>query len=217
MAAKSLSKIMEGSIQIPGVRVSLLGLEIDQALSQEQMGMVFACLEHISGCVSWLWGDALAFTGRKWGNQFVESKYEPAIRATGLAYPTLKAAKITCERICPARRRANLTFSHHLEVAFGFEDHAAQNEWLDRCEAEGWTVSQLRKAIRLAKQEIHEEPNRDAGKYQPVANTTKLIDWLRRQEVATWPDEQREAWISDLQPIVEFYNRLCSVGRAVDV
>ncbi len=198
----------ETAVQIPGVQVTRTGLVIDENLTPEAASTVFACLEHITGCSNWLWGDALAFAGRKWGNQFAESKYKQASEATGLAVQSLKMAKFVAERIPMGRRRSKLTFTHHAEVAYGFDQDAEQERWLDRAAADKWTAVQLRRAIRLSKQEIHEEPNPEAGKYDPCAALLSLVGWLRKEKPEEWPDDQRDAWRGDLQPIVEFHNQL---------
>ena len=198
----------ENAVQIPGVRATRMGLVIDESLTPEAAATIFACLEHITGCSNWLWGDALAYCERKWGNRFVASKYKAASEATALAIPTLKLAKFTAERIPMARRRRALTFTHHAEIAYAFPDEAEQDQWLDRAIAEGMSAIALRKAIRIAKQEIFEEPNPEAGKYKPVEALLTLVGWLRKQKPEEWPEEQREAWRGDLEPIVEFHARL---------
>jgi hypothetical protein len=198
----------ESAVQIPGVRATRLGLEMDESLTPEAASTVFACLEHITGCSNWLWGDALAFAGRKWGNQFVDSKYKQAAEATGLAVQTLRNARVTSERIPMPRRRRELTFTHHAEVAWNYNSEVEQDRWLDRAVADKWTAIQLRREIRLSKKEIHEEPNPEAGKYAPCDALLTLVAWLRKQNPEQWSDEQREAWRGDLQPIVEFHARL---------
>ena len=203
--------IAESSVQIPGVRATRIGLEIDENLTTEAANTVFACLEHITGCSNWLWGDALTFAGRKWGNQYVESIYMRARSATGLAIQTLKAAKFTADRIPLIRRREKLTFSHHLEIAFGFDDLAIQDEWLDRALVEKLGVIELRKAIRLSKQEIFEEPNTEVGKYDPLSAYLTLSGWLGQQKFESWPDEQVDAWIEDLTRLEEFRQKLLTI------
>ena len=198
----------EQAVQIPGVHATRIGLRIDENLTPEAAATVFACLEHITGCSNWLWGDALAFAGRKWGNQFAESNYKHASDATGLAVQTLKIARFTAERISMERRRRELTFTHHAEVAWNYSNEEDQNRWLDRAIAENWSAVQLRRSIRLAKQEIHEEPNTEAGKYKPVEAAMFLSGWIRKQNLNEWADEQRAAWRTDLAPIVEFHNQL---------
>jgi len=201
----------ENAVQIPGVRATRLGLEIAEDLTPEATATLFACLEHIASCSNWLWGDALAYASRKWGNRYVDSKYKQASEATSLAVQTLKNARFTAERIPMTRRRTKLTFTHHAEVAFNFSDEAPQEQWLDRAISEKWTAIQLRKNIRLSKQEIHEEPNPEVGKYDPCAAYLTLAGWLREQNPEEWPDDQVTTWIDDLQPITEFHKRLLAI------
>ncbi len=202
MSETSLA-IVDRAVQIPGVQVSRLGLTFERDLSLEEMGTVFTCLQHITGCSNWLWGDALAFAGNKWGNRYTQSKYEQAFAHTALAIPTLRAARHTAERIPIDRRRAELTYSHHCEIAYSYPDPAVQDQWLDRAIEENWSVPQLRKAIRLDKQEIHEEPNPEPGKYRPVKDHLSLSGWFRKQRFEEWPEEQLEAWFEDLLVYVE--------------
>ena len=203
--------IAEHAVQIPGVRATRIGLEIDEDLTPEAAATVFACLEHITGCSNWLWGDALAFAGRKWGNQFVGSKYIQATEATGLAIPTLKWARQTAERIPIKRRRRELTFTHHAEVVLNFNDASDQDKWLDRAVAEKWTAIQLRKAIRILKQEIHEERNSEAGKYDPCAAYLTVVGWLRKETIETWPEDQLRGWADDLCVLEEFRQRILTI------
>jgi len=203
--------VIEQTISIPGVKVSCVGLEIDENLSQEQLAIVISCLHRVSGASNWMWGDALSFSGRKWGNRYTGSIYDEANKITGLAVPTLKAAKFTAEHIQPARRRKELTFTHHVEIAFGFNDPAVQDNWMDRAINEKWTAAQLRRSIRLEKKEIHEEPNKDAGKYGPCDALLTIVTWLRKEDPSKWSVDQLKAWIGDLQPIEEFRQKLLAI------
>lgn len=207
MSETSLA-VVDRAVQIPGVRVGRLGLTIERDLSIEEMGTVFSCLQHIAGCSNWLWGDALAFAGNKWGNRYTQSKYEQAFACTALAIPTLKATKFTAERIPMDRRRPELTFTHHCEIAFAYSDSAEQDRWLDRAIEENWSVPQLRKAIRTDKQEIHEEPNPEPGKYRHIAALMDARRWLRAQDRSKWSEERARAWKEDLRDFAEIYAEL---------
>ena len=143
----------------------------------------------------------------------MDSKYKQAALATGLAVPTLKWTRHTAERIPMPRRRHELTFTHHAEIAFGFDDPAVQDQWLDRAVAEKWTAIQLRKAIRLSKQEIFEEPNKEAGKFAPCAAYIDLVEWLRKEDFKLWPEDQLKVWIDDLLVIQEIRQQLLTIQR----
>jgi hypothetical protein len=51
----------------------------------------------------------------KWGGD----KYEAVIEATGLSYESVRRAKEISDRFEFGRRRPNLSFKHHAEVASG--------------------------------------------------------------------------------------------------
>jgi hypothetical protein len=51
-------------------------------------------------------------TGEKWGD-----KYEAVIEATGLSYNTINNTKTVTKAFEFTRRRVNLSFTHHVEVA----------------------------------------------------------------------------------------------------
>jgi N6-adenosine-specific RNA methylase IME4 len=61
----------------------------------------------------WWLGDWLRFGERKWGEQ-----YKEAVDVTGYEYGTLRNAKMVADRFDDlSRRRDNLSFAHHQEVA----------------------------------------------------------------------------------------------------
>jgi len=208
---KSQLAVVDRAISIPGVKVTPVGLEIDESLSEEQLSVVFACLHRVTNATNWMWGDALAFAGRKWGNRHTDSKYDEANQITGVAIPTLKAAKFTAEHIPAARRRPKLTFTHHLEIAFAYDDPAIQDNWLDRAIKEKLSASQLRREIRLDKKEIHEETNPDPDKHKHILARITLVEWANEEDPEKWPEDQVRVWIDDLLPIEEFRHRLIAI------
>ena len=72
--------------------------------------------------------------------------YAQALDATDYSYQTLMDSKWISGRIKFSRRRENLSFSHHKEVAA--LDPEEQTFWLQRAEDEGWTRNELRRAIK---------------------------------------------------------------------
>ena len=203
--------IADNAIQIPGVQVTRIGLIIESDISPEDAANVFACVERITGSANWIWGDILAFSERMWGNQFVEGKYAHAIESTGLASSTLRQVALVSVRIPIERRRPELTFTHHAEVAMHFDTTATQDEWLDKAIAGKWSAIELRRAIRKSKQEIHDEPNHEPGKFGPCSAAIQLSDWLEKQDITSWPSEQADAWIMDLRPMAECYKALLAL------
>ena len=113
-------------ITLPGVIVSPIGLEIDANLTEQQYNLIVGRLKFITSSATWMWGDILAFGERKYG-----STYANALKDSNLEYGTLRDAKSVCSRIEITRRRVNLTYGHHREIAFAFSDPTEQDSWLD--------------------------------------------------------------------------------------
>ncbi len=89
-------------------------------------------------------GDWLNFGEKKYGETYTQ-----ALEATDYNYGTLRDSKWVSSRIELSRRRDNLEFSMHREVAPLDPDE--QDFWLDRAEEFGWTRSDLRHALRVAR------------------------------------------------------------------
>src|SRR5690606_10905108 len=70
----------------------------------------------------------------------------------GYATQTLYNAASIASRIEISRRRENLSFSHHAEVAYLERDE--QETLLDKAEENGWTRNDLRQAVRLFKRNL---------------------------------------------------------------
>jgi hypothetical protein len=73
-----------------------------------------------------------------------------AVDATGLSAKTLRNVRVV-GAIPMARRRDTVEFSHHVEVAPLTAEE--QDHFLERCEDEGWSVRDLRDAIKQSKRE----------------------------------------------------------------
>lgn len=91
---------------------------------------------------AWQWwiGDWIRYGEQRWGE-----KYDQAIDIVGLEYSTLASIVYVSGRIESCRRRQDLSWSLHAEVAKFDADE--QDEWLDRAATEGMTVQRLRGAI----------------------------------------------------------------------
>jgi len=107
---------------------------------------VGAQLRSIAGGVMWWLGDWVRFGERKYGE-----KYAQEIDATGYDYQTIVNAANVAQKFSESnRRRLNVSWSHHAEVA-GFKSTQEQDAWLDRAEAESWSRNELRSAIKREK------------------------------------------------------------------
>lgn len=88
----------------------------------------------------WL-GDMLCIGHSKFGE-----KYSQAINDTGFDPSYLANLKYVCSRVDLSRRREELSFSHHQEVAS--LDPKDQDKWLALAVTNKWTRAQLREALQ---------------------------------------------------------------------
>lgn len=104
----------------------------------------------------WWVGDWVRYGTERWGE-----KYAEAARITGYDVHSLRNMAYVASRFDLSRRRDNLTWSHHAEVA-AFEP-GDQELWLDRASGERLSVSDLRIELRTARRADRiEAPEDDA-------------------------------------------------------
>jgi N6-adenosine-specific RNA methylase IME4 len=145
---------------LPTARVTLsetgLALPEDYTFDEwEQLGLALGRMER---SVQWWVGDWIRFGERRYGEMYAQ-----ALDATGRDYGTLQKAVYVADKIELFRRRNNLSWSHHAEVAA--LPPAEQDVWLDTAEAGALSVMDLRSAIRRARATVLPAPALPAGKY----------------------------------------------------
>jgi hypothetical protein len=194
-----------GLFLLAKAKVKRNGLVIDEGLNQEQW--IDGVIKPLSNLIQtmeesarWWWGDALAYGEQNFGNIAEMSD------RTGLSYDSMKACKYVSQRIDLSRRRPELSWSHHAEIAMAINEPDARDQWLDKASKEGMSKSQLRKAIRLSKAEYADPPNTDAGQFAPIAAAKELRTFFQQQDVKAWDQDRCLLWINDLHPIAEAYH-----------
>lgn len=98
-------------------------------------------LGSIGRCSQWWVGDWLQYGLTRWGERYVE-----AARITGYDPKSLRNIAYVAARYDLSRRRDNLSWSHHAELAM-LAPHE-QDTWLDRALQERLSVSDLRTELR---------------------------------------------------------------------
>lgn len=125
------------------IRPTTTGMRFDPLLPFEAWSAIGAKIgAHVNASAWWL-GDWLAFGRVKYGR-----RYKEAISVTGLDYQTLRNYAAVARRYDPSRRRADLSFQHHAELA-ALPD-ALQDRWLAAAAAGGWSKAELRRRVREA-------------------------------------------------------------------
>jgi DNA polymerase III alpha subunit (gram-positive type) len=95
----------------------------------------------------WQIAETILFTEKRYGQTYTQ-----AAEATGLSEETLRNYVSTAHRVPRERRRKELHFSHHQEVAS--LEPEAQDEWLDKAVVNNWNRAELRAQLNPIKGNI---------------------------------------------------------------
>jgi hypothetical protein len=127
------------TIARPDVEITETSWQPVGEMSFEDWCEAGAKLGRFAEAVQWWIGDWLNYGAVTYGE-----KYSQALAATGYEYGSLRNMASVAGEFDLSRRRDNLSWSHHAEVA-GLGP-AEQEAVLDQAEREGWTRQQLRSA-----------------------------------------------------------------------
>lgn len=134
-------------------------LMIDNSVVLRKSGLLFQNIPHfrkweligdqifsVAESSAWWIADWLAY-----GETIFQERYREAIRKSSLNYQTLRNYAWVARRFDLSRRRDNLSFGHHAEVAA--LDPPEQDFWLRKAEEYGWSRNQLRSQVRSSLRE----------------------------------------------------------------
>lgn len=151
MPARHLTAELPGSD--PLVRVSSLDV-LDNSVMLRKSGLLFARgvgfnkwesigrqLLSVTESATWWIADWIAY-----GELTFQDRYREAVQRTSLNYQTLRNYVWVARRFDLSRRRDNLSFGHHAEVAA--LDRPEQDYWLRKAEELTWSRNQLRSEVR---------------------------------------------------------------------
>ena len=167
-----LINTIPNQLSIPGTEFNHRSLKIDQDIDQENLSNVNQLLCTVTSCSSWWLGDLLVFVRDRAKERARKEKLEehPNIDPEELekfateagnesvwnvineAYDSEVAAVSmeVCSAIPHELRTYNLSFKHYREaILLTRKDVKAACVWLHEAERNNWSVSQLRKQIRL--------------------------------------------------------------------
>jgi hypothetical protein len=147
--------------RIKGVTITPVGLEISGDMSFEQWQDIGKRLGRVNDRFQWFIGDWWNYGCHRYGRR------EQAAEQWGLAPHTCDNCGSVAARFHPSRRREDLPFSHHAEVAF-LPEHEA-DDLLDWC-ADGRAARGRRWSIQALRQEKY---RREQAKFPPP--TTRRI------------------------------------------
>lgn len=117
-----------------------------------------AVLGRMERSVQWWTGDWVRFGEARYGEM-----YSQALDSMDREYGTLANYVYVSDRFDSSRRRENLSWGHHREVAADPPEVA--DKWLDVAESEALSVMELRKARRRSRVDVEAAVALPAGKY----------------------------------------------------
>lgn len=201
---------------LPGAILTRTALVIHETTTDDQLAEIGAALVSIDGSRCWWIGDYACALQRRKGEHYTDGRAE----ALGIEPGTFRQYKAVAAFFPPLSRAVNLTFAHHFEAMKGADgDLAVAQNWLDRAAKEEWSVSDLRKAVRLSKA----DPDYKDDGHEPTGNGySALLDAVRfvhsqLKEIKSYTPEQAAAILSDIeQPFTTYISELRRLA-AVDV
>lgn len=123
-----------------------VGLRFPAEVTFNDWARMGALVVRVADSSAWCLGDWLVF-----GRGHYAKRYRTAVAAAGLDYQTLRNYAWIAGRFEWSRRRPELSFQHHAEVASLTEDE--QDRWLAQAVRRKWSRNELRRAVREARQE----------------------------------------------------------------
>lgn len=159
------------------------GLVVTGAPTFEDCQETYQILTNFGRRVHFWIGDLLNYVESRWGETYAQLMDE-----TGLAYQTLANDKWVTSKVDISRRRENLHFSHHAEVAA--LEPPEQEKWLGQAEREEWTTGHLRQRIRTAKRLPNPGPDHEPEIIEMTIEITLKVPVDRksavRQSIERW-------------------------------
>lgn len=159
MTGTELVTIDAQAISLPHFQFDKMGIEIIGNPSFEEWEQCGTVLGRVEKAVHWWIGDWL-----NWGEQTWGEMYAQAMDETGFDYSTIRNDKWVSSQIELSRRRDNLSWSHHQEIAA--LEPGEQDRLLEQAEANGWTRQELRREVRALQAGRELDIPLPSGKYR---------------------------------------------------
>jgi hypothetical protein len=150
-------------------------LRLPEELSLDGWSRLGVELVRLSEASAWWIGDWLIYGQRRY-----DGRYRKAIAETSLDYQTLRNYAWIARRFPPERRRAGLTFQHHMEVAALPIDE--QDHWLDFASRLGWSRNELRKQIRASVDGRENARSGDRVRLNLQFSSEQVVLWAQAAE-----------------------------------
>jgi len=167
---KEIAKRPAASFALPHCTLSRVGLQFDGKLTAEQWQEIGSHLDQLAGSSQWWLGDWLLHgEGQaEWG-----SMYDQVVDEFGQKYGSAANAKSIAEKFDFSRRRENLPWGHHAEVAsLPRDDQEELLDWAEENGDDGKPVTRMRLRERVRERR---KANRVAATPEQPAGVFNII------------------------------------------
>jgi len=147
MENKEIQLYDEASIVKDSCKFTATSLQINKQIPFEEWENIGEFLDKIDSASCWWLGDWLNYGIQERG----EEAWQGVGEKSGYKYDSLRRFSWIAEKITSDRRRSDLSIEHHYLV--GKLEPEKQTYWLKQATENSWTVSELRKQIRLSGQQ----------------------------------------------------------------
>jgi len=204
----------DGSIQFGSFIMKREGLQLDGEITQQDWIEFGQRLNQLKDSIQWILGD-WANLGMDKADEWItdddvidekssNGKYKRLLEKTDYAYGTLSNFASVSRKIPFPRRRGNLTYSHHVEVAYNISDEEEQDYYLDLAEqGDENGILSVRKLRDLVRYKDSAPPNENpldrvfvsAEKaYQTAQKQAENTSGGERQQWRVFAEEQARKW-----------------------
>ena len=129
------------NISLPGFTLTATGVSVEGMPDLKEWQAAMQFVHRAGGAVMWWLGDLLLHGEASYGELASEEAGDGRYERK-----TLWNAKYVASKVATSRRREDLSWTHHAEVA-GFSS-SEQKKWLKKAEKAGWSVAVLREQLR---------------------------------------------------------------------
>jgi N6-adenosine-specific RNA methylase IME4 len=142
---------MNEIVKLNNIQITDSSVIINDNITELEWAEALEYCEKTNKKLQWVIGELLNFGEKKKYRKYVE-----LMSKTNFEYGTLRNIQSVAKKVDVSRRRDNLSFSHHIEVAALSPEK--QTEFLDRAENEHLTRKELRNEIRKDRKEYIVKP-----------------------------------------------------------
>ena len=179
-----------------------LGLAMPADMTLDGWASIGKKLCRAGHMIQWWLGDWAAFGELHYGQLKEFSELNE------LDYGYLRNMAWVSSKVQVSRRRDNLDWSFHQEVAALPEPE--QDKWLDTAQVEGFSKSELRSRIRMAKGKQCALDRDGPATKSALKLCEDLSYWLNHRPQEFWTDDRKIAWRKNLDAIVRLYHSLAT-------